>query len=66
MQLAALLPDGMDDIALSRRAAQVGVSIRPLSQCYRGAACRSGVILGYGGVDARAVDEAIRRLAHCL
>jgi len=66
MQLAALLPEGVDDIALSRRAAQVGVSIRPLSQCYRGTARRSGVILGYGGVDAPAAEEAIRRLAACL
>jgi GntR family transcriptional regulator/MocR family aminotransferase len=66
MQLTALLPDGVDDIALSRRAAQAGVSIRPLSPCYRGPGCRNGLILGYGGVDAQAIDEGIRRLAGCL
>jgi GntR family transcriptional regulator/MocR family aminotransferase len=66
MQLAALLPDEVDDLALSRRAAQAGVSIRPLSQCYRGPARRNGVILGYGGVDVPAIREGIRRLAGCL
>jgi GntR family transcriptional regulator/MocR family aminotransferase len=66
MQLAVLLPEGSDDIALSRRAAQVGVSVRPLSQCYRGAAPRQGLILGYGGVDAHAIGTGIRRLARCM
>ncbi|HET6804179.1 MAG TPA: PLP-dependent aminotransferase family protein [Frateuria sp.] len=66
MQLAALLPPGMDDVALSRAAAGVGVSVRPLSQCWRGPGARPGLILGYGGVDARAIDEGIRRLARCL
>ena len=66
MQLTALLPDDVDDVALSRRAARAGVSVRPLSPCYRGPQRRSGLILGYGGVDARAIEEGVRRLAHCL
>ncbi|SEI45662.1 PLP-dependent aminotransferase family protein [Frateuria terrea] len=66
MQLAALLPRGMDDIALSRAAARAGVSIRPLSQCWRGPGARHGLILGYGGVDAHAIEEGIRRLAQCM
>jgi GntR family transcriptional regulator/MocR family aminotransferase len=66
MQLAALLPEGVDDLALSRRVGEAGVSVRPLSQCYRGPVRRSGVILGYGGVDARAIAEGIRRLARCM
>jgi GntR family transcriptional regulator/MocR family aminotransferase len=66
MQLAVLLPEGVDDLALSRSAAQAGVSVRPLSQCYRGPVRGSGLILGYGGVDERAIEEGIRRLARCL
>ena len=66
MQLAVLLPEGVDDIALSRRAGQAGVSVRPLSQCYRGPVRRHGLILGYGGIDAAAIQEGIRRLARCL
>src|SRR6185312_13163417 len=51
MQLTALLPPDVDDVALSLRAAQAGVSVRPLSPCYRGDVKRSGLILGYGSVD---------------
>jgi len=66
MQLVALLPPGVDDIALSQRAAQVGVSARPLSPCYAKPPARGGLIMGYGGADARALDEAVRRLKSCL
>jgi len=66
MQLTALLPPDVDDVALSLRAAQAGVSIRPLSPCYRGEAKRNGLILGYGSVDERAIEEGVRRLRRCL
>ncbi|MDE2280381.1 MAG: PLP-dependent aminotransferase family protein, partial [Xanthomonadaceae bacterium] len=66
MQLTALLPPEIDDVALSQRAAQVGVSVRPLSPCYRGEARRGGLILGYGGVDERAIEEGVRRLRRCM
>jgi len=66
MQLTALLPPEVDDVALSRRAAQAGVSVRPLSPCYRGEAKRSGLILGYGSVDERTIEEGVRRLRQCL
>jgi GntR family transcriptional regulator/MocR family aminotransferase len=66
MQLTCLLPDDVDDVALSHRAGEAGVSIRPLSLCYRGTEQRRGVILGYGGVDAAAIDEGVRRLKRCL
>jgi GntR family transcriptional regulator/MocR family aminotransferase len=62
MQLSALLPDGTDDMALSQYAAQVGVSVRPLSQCYRHPDARSGLIFGYGSVDERAIDAGVRDL----
>jgi len=66
MQLTALLPPDVDDVALSLRAAQAGVSIRPLSPCYRGDVKRNGLILGYGSVDERAIEEGVRRLRRCL
>jgi GntR family transcriptional regulator/MocR family aminotransferase len=66
MQLTALLPPGVDDVALSRRTVQAGVSVRPLSPCYRGKAKRHGLILGYGSVDERAIEEGVRRLRSCL
>lgn len=51
---------------LSQRAAHAGVSVRPLSPCYRGEVRRNGLILGYGNVDERAIDEGIRRLQGCF
>lgn len=62
MQLSALLPDGTDDMAVSQHAAQIGVSVRPLSQCYGHAGARSGLIFGYGSVDERAIDAGVRSL----
>jgi len=62
MQLSALLPDGTDDMAVSQHAAQIGVSVRPLSQCYGHPGARSGLIFGYGSVDERAIDAGVRSL----
>ena len=66
MQLSALLPDGTDDMALSRHAAQVGVSVRPLSHCYRQPGACSGLIIGYGSVDERAIEAGVRSLKRII
>jgi GntR family transcriptional regulator/MocR family aminotransferase len=66
MQLTALLPHGVEDVVVARRAASKGISARPLSACYSGKPERGGVILGYGGVDVMAVGEAVRRLGMCI
>ena len=66
MQLAALVPPGVDDVAVSRMAAEHGVSARPLSQCYLNPPSRGGLILGYGGANAHVICEGIRRLKRCL
>ncbi|RAO77322.1 PLP-dependent aminotransferase family protein [Dyella jiangningensis] len=65
MQLVGLLPEGTDDVALSREAATHGVSVRPLSQCYLESPGRAGLILGYGGVSPTQIDEGVRRLSQC-
>jgi GntR family transcriptional regulator/MocR family aminotransferase len=62
MQLAALFPPGVDDVAVSVRAAQRGVSARPLSPCYLNPPARGGLILGYGGASVLEIEEGIRRL----
>ncbi len=96
MHLVGLLPPGIDDVAVSRRAAHLGVSAAPLSTCYakafsRGGAPgvpgvgtlgqrggvpgvpgvgtlgqRSGLILGYAGVSAREIRDAISKLSLIL
>jgi GntR family transcriptional regulator/MocR family aminotransferase len=66
MQLTALLPPGVDDVAVARKAAKKGVSARPLSACYLHAPARGGLILGYGGADVAAIHEAVQRLKTCI
>ena len=43
MHLVALLPRGTDDVAVSRRAAQLGISAAPLSTCYAKPLPREGI-----------------------
>jgi GntR family transcriptional regulator/MocR family aminotransferase len=71
MHLVVLLPRGINDVAVSRRAAQLGISAAPLSTCYaksfsRGGLKRGGLILGYGGVSAREIDDGISKLKMSL
>jgi GntR family transcriptional regulator/MocR family aminotransferase len=62
MHLVALLPRGTNDVVVSRKAAQRGISAMPLSVCYSKAATRSGLILGYGGANAHQIHDGIRKL----
>lgn len=62
MHLVALLPPGVSDVAVGRKAAQLGVSAMPLSFCCVKPPARGGLILGYGGVDAKQAHEGVRKL----
>jgi GntR family transcriptional regulator/MocR family aminotransferase len=62
MHLVVLLPPGTNDVAVSRHAAQRGVSAMPLSSCYLKPPARSGLILGYGSTSPRQIDDGIRKL----
>jgi GntR family transcriptional regulator / MocR family aminotransferase len=62
MHLVALLPLGVDDVAVSRKAAQQGISAIPLSTCYLKPPARGGLILGYGGANAHQIHDGIRKL----
>ena len=62
MHLVALLPRGTDDVAVSRKAAQRGISAMPLSICYLKPPTRGGLILGYGGANAHQIHDGIRKL----
>ena len=66
MHLAALLPPGMDDVALSRKAVQKGVSAMPLSSCYSKPPARGGLVLGYGGANVHQIHEGVRKLRMVL
>jgi GntR family transcriptional regulator/MocR family aminotransferase len=62
MHLVALLPQGISDVFVSKHAAQNGISAMPLSSCYLKAPKRGGLILGYGGVNPRQIQDGIRKL----
>ena len=66
MHLAAWLPPGSDDVAISSAAARKGVSVRPLSQCYLQPPGRSGLIFGYGGASVPQINAGIRELESIL
>ncbi len=66
MHLVALLPVGVSDVAISKRAAEMGISAMPLSSCYAKPPLRGGLVLGYGGTDASQIQNAVRRLAMCI
>jgi GntR family transcriptional regulator/MocR family aminotransferase len=62
MHLVALLPRGTNDVVVSRKAAQRGISAIPLSTCYQTPPTRGGLILGYGGANAHQIHDGIRKL----
>jgi GntR family transcriptional regulator / MocR family aminotransferase len=62
MHLVALLPPGASDVAVSKRAAEIGISAMPLSSCYSKRCETPGLILGYGGTDARRSQQSVGKL----
>jgi GntR family transcriptional regulator/MocR family aminotransferase len=66
MHLVALLPLGVDDVEISSKAAQKGISAIPLSSCYLTPPTRGGLILGYGGANAHQIHDGIRKLRMSL
>ena len=66
MHLVALLPLGVDDVEVSRKAAQKGISAIPLSSCYLTPPTRGGLILGYGGANAHQIHDGMRKLRMSL
>jgi GntR family transcriptional regulator / MocR family aminotransferase len=66
MHLVALLPRGVSDVTISKKAAAIGISAMPLSSCYLKSPARAGLILGYGGTDSGQIKEGIRKLKTLL
>jgi len=60
------MPPGTDDVAVSRKAAQDGISATPLSTCYLRPPARAGLILGYGGANPKQIHDGIRKLRMCM
>jgi GntR family transcriptional regulator/MocR family aminotransferase len=63
MHLVCQLPEGVDDTIVWQRAAKAGIASWPLSICYQRNPERGGLILGYGGVDQKRIQDGVRKLA---
>jgi GntR family transcriptional regulator/MocR family aminotransferase len=63
MHFVVLLPRWIDDGAVAKYAAEDGISAMPLSSCYMRSPDKSGLILGYGGVNTRQIHEGVQKLA---
>jgi GntR family transcriptional regulator / MocR family aminotransferase len=63
MHLVCLLPAGVEDTIVWQRAAKAGIASWPLSICYQKKPQRGGLVLGYGGVDQKQIQDAVKRLA---
>jgi GntR family transcriptional regulator/MocR family aminotransferase len=66
MHLVALLPRGVNDVVVSKNAAQRGISAMPLSTCYLTPPNRGGLILGYGGANLHQIHDGISKLKMSL
>ncbi len=66
MHLVALLPPGVNDVTVSKKAAAIGISAMPLSSCYSKTPPAGGLILGYGGTDVRQIHDGVRKLMSCI
>jgi GntR family transcriptional regulator / MocR family aminotransferase len=63
MHLVCLLPTGVEDAIVCQEAARAGIASWPLSICYQRKPNRGGLILGYGGVDRKQIQDGVKKLA---
>jgi GntR family transcriptional regulator/MocR family aminotransferase len=66
MHLLAHLREGLDDAAISRRAAEVSVNCQPLSAFHAGPVRRPGLVLGFGAMGENEIPGLVGRLAGIL
>jgi GntR family transcriptional regulator/MocR family aminotransferase len=66
MHVVARFPAGIEDVAVSRNAAALGIAALPLSTCYVSPPDRGGVVLGYGGATLHQIRDGARRLKASL
>jgi GntR family transcriptional regulator/MocR family aminotransferase len=66
LHLVIRLPRSVDDKAAAARASAAGIACTALSACCLDSPQLGGLILGYGGVAAGGVQEAVRKLARVV
>ena len=62
LYLRVVLAEGLDEEAVARRAAELGVAVYPAGPYFARPVARPGLILGYAALDEAGIAEGIRRL----
>ncbi len=60
------LAPGLDETAVARRAAELGVAVYPAGPYYARLVERPGLVLGYAALDEAQIAEGTRRLARAV
>ncbi len=66
LHLLAWLKPGVDDVAVSKAAAKLGVEAQALSMYAIEPQPRGGLVLGYGALDERKIRDGVRKLAEAF
>jgi len=62
LYLRLVLAEGLDEEAVARQAAELGVAVYPAGPYFARPVARPGLILGYAALDEAGIAEGIRRL----
>jgi GntR family transcriptional regulator/MocR family aminotransferase len=66
MHLIGWLPDGFSDREVSRRAAEAGLNLAPISAYCINQKLRDGLLLGYTAYDEKHIRQGMKKLARVL
>lgn len=66
MHLLGWLPEGVDDVVASQRAADSGIDVPPLSSYSIEPILRGALLLGYANCDLQEINQGVDRLARVL
>ena len=66
MQLAAYLPQSIDDREIARRAEEAGINVQALSTFYLRECPQPGLLLGYAAVPEADMREGIETLRQLM
>jgi GntR family transcriptional regulator/MocR family aminotransferase len=66
MHLIGWLPSGVSDLEVSRRAAQAGLNLAPVSAYCIHQKLRGGLLLGYTAYNEKHIRQGIKNLAQVL
>jgi len=62
MHLVGWLPEGVSDVELSKKGAERGLKLSPVSGYYKVKPARGGFVLGYTAFDERQIKEGVKVL----